>query len=590
MKKSQLTVIDFFSGAGGFSEGFRQQGFKIVRGIDYWEPAVKTHNLNHGLQDSPENILDYAGLDSKDVKRIEALPDVDVIVGSPSCVTFSMSNKSGKADKTEGIRLIEAYLRVIAVKKHQKRSQLKAWLMENVPNSGNYVKHKYTFTDLNLKDWATSNGLDSETVALSLNGVVLNASDFGAPQHRNRFICGESTRDGKFPLPESVGNPELRLKDIKSKMPKPNASKPAGIWTDPNYPSLRIKAHQISDHFYDTGLYISEWEQAKYLKTMHPFMGKMSFPEAEDRPSRTITATRSASTREALIYKSEYQRTGHGEYRSPTIREAATLMGYPFTYQFFGSESMKWKLIGNSVSPQLSTALAKAILIKEGRVVIPIEKVDFKDKRDLYIAVDNLNTFSARKFTEPKTRKHGARFRRSLYKGQNMTIDLLNYRPGENDVPGKKWFVGVFYGTGKDHKHDFLSRGSYKRLNKKLTTGYDSFEDFVCELENVAEDELTPKALQVAYEKDSELTDRHNPLVIAEKIQALCDTYIDKQPELNLDFDVLGRNSFRLAQLLYMFALSYVVHEALHKKHQPLIDSVRLAMEDPATTLVADPS
>ena len=61
MNKKRLTIIDFFSGAGGFSEGFRQQGYDVVKGIDYWEPAVKTHNLNHGLRDLPENVLDYVG-------------------------------------------------------------------------------------------------------------------------------------------------------------------------------------------------------------------------------------------------------------------------------------------------------------------------------------------------------------------------------------------------------------------------------------------------------------------------------------------------------------------------------------------------
>ena len=97
-------------------------------------------------QKTYSTMLDQFG----DVERIEALPDVDVIIGSPSCVTFSMSNKGGKADKTEGLRLIETYLRVIAVKKHKKNSSLKAWLMENVPNSGNYVKRDYTFRELTL--------------------------------------------------------------------------------------------------------------------------------------------------------------------------------------------------------------------------------------------------------------------------------------------------------------------------------------------------------------------------------------------------------------------------------------------------------
>ena len=63
-------------------------------------------------------------------------------------------------------------------------------------------------------------------------------------------------------------------------------------------------------------------------------MGRMSFPENEEMPSRTVTATRIGSSREALIYASEYGRKGDGQYRTPTVREAACLMGFPITYQF----------------------------------------------------------------------------------------------------------------------------------------------------------------------------------------------------------------------------------------------------------------
>ena len=87
-------------------------------------------------------------------------------------------------------------------------------------------------------------------------------------------------------------------------------------------------------------------------------MGKMSFPENMNKPSRTIMATQSASTREAILYKSSNNRVGDGEYRLPTVREAACIMGYPLDYQFFGDESTKWRQIGNAVCVQLSFALS----------------------------------------------------------------------------------------------------------------------------------------------------------------------------------------------------------------------------------------
>jgi DNA (cytosine-5)-methyltransferase 1 len=61
----EMTVIDFFCGGGGFSEGFRQAGFKVIWAIDNWKPAVNTHKENHP---DGETICDG-------VIRLSLLPD-----------------------------------------------------------------------------------------------------------------------------------------------------------------------------------------------------------------------------------------------------------------------------------------------------------------------------------------------------------------------------------------------------------------------------------------------------------------------------------------------------------------------------------
>lgn len=113
MKK--LSVIDFFCGAGGFSEGFKQQGFDIVLGIDNWKAAIDTFNYNFSLDNQTKNILEFEKLE-----YIDTLPNTDIILGSPPCVSFSNSNQCGNADKSLGINLIEIFLKIVAVKKHQK--------------------------------------------------------------------------------------------------------------------------------------------------------------------------------------------------------------------------------------------------------------------------------------------------------------------------------------------------------------------------------------------------------------------------------------------------------------------------------------
>lgn len=69
-----LKVIDLFCGAGGFSEGFKQAGYEIVLGVDMWEDALKSYEVNQECEVWKRDIID-----------IDILPPCDVIIGSPPC-------------------------------------------------------------------------------------------------------------------------------------------------------------------------------------------------------------------------------------------------------------------------------------------------------------------------------------------------------------------------------------------------------------------------------------------------------------------------------------------------------------------------
>src|SRR5690606_32479195 len=135
-----------------------------------------------------------------DIEEINRIPDTDVILGSPPCVTFSSSNNSGKADKELGILLIRTFFKIVAVKKYQKNSCLKAWYMENVPNSKKYLSETYSFRDLGLSKWARENGYSPAQVVISLkdNQPIINAADFGSYQSRRRVISGEIIKNQKL--------------------------------------------------------------------------------------------------------------------------------------------------------------------------------------------------------------------------------------------------------------------------------------------------------------------------------------------------------------------------------------------------------
>ena len=170
-----LTIADLFCGAGGFSEGFRQKGFEVVVALDYWNPAIRTLKLYHPK--CKFALMDIRDLDSSE--KIEAIvPDVDVIIGSPPCVSFSHSNIAGKADKSLGLELIRTFLRIVACKK--KKGSLKYWIMENVPNAVRYTNDEYAHNDLGLSGTGPPLCIPKK--------LMLNAADYGAPQERHRMF------------------------------------------------------------------------------------------------------------------------------------------------------------------------------------------------------------------------------------------------------------------------------------------------------------------------------------------------------------------------------------------------------------------
>lgn len=435
--EKNLTVADFFCGAGGFSEGFRLANFEIKFGLDNWKPAVDTFKLNHpNATCLQKNILD---LDSP-LKIEEFIPDTNIIVGSPPCVSFSSSNRAGKADKSLGIELIKKFLQIIAIKKHKPHSQLKYWLMENVVNSRNYLKSEYTFemlglTKANLEELGIKKS--PKDIALKIDNSEKGIHDavyYRVPQKRERFICGE------FPEPEirSLKSEEwLTLGEVIQKLKKED-----GEVIDPNY-GFSVMRKNITDHYYNTIIPPYDWQEAKIKKQQARYYGKMSFPENELKPSRTIMATQSSLSRESIILPNGSPNT----YRGPTIREVASLMSFPVTYLFQGkNESTKYRLVGNAVCPKMSFAFAKKILEKEK---IRLEIKPRKTGKIEELEINLRNNPPPKRIAHPK---HSlANFVEIVpdLKYNNFRVELDNNLP-RKDKKRVIWSATIHHATGKE--------------------------------------------------------------------------------------------------------------------------------------------
>lgn len=567
------TVIDIFCGAGGFSEGFRQQGYDILLGIDHWEPAIKTYNHNFGLKCQVKNVLDF----ESSIDEIEALPDADIIIGSPPCVTFSSSNISGKADKTLGIKLTQIFLRIVAVKKWKPGSKLKAWFMENVPSSIKHLGNEYTFEELGLGEWATMNKIGRSKVAIRLedNQKIINSADYGSPQSRLRVISGEIIKKRQLVIPlathsndtEATGLPEWRkLEEIIKGLPKPSCKRSCRKITDPNYPDISISLSELTDNFYDTGLYECEWKQSQFLKINHPYMGKMAFPENMKKPSRTITATKIGTSREAIIYKSEYKRFGDGEYRTPTVREAACIMGFPITYQFCGGETTKWRLVGNAVCPSVSRAFAKQVLKEIGLK----EQLPLLVQKEVLLPHNDLNTFSSKEFNIPPSRNKGSRFRRHPFKDGNMTVTLSNYDIDKNEKTVSKWMTSVQYGNGEGFPTFNFPDNYYKKIDEILRKN-PAGENFIEIINNGFSSKIgTGHLLQKMYERQLSQHPLLEPTKLVEEITSIIEElHIDKkeyeQSELVIFRD---KQKVPLKQVFALYAINKITSLANKQYHE----------------------
>jgi len=174
-------------------------------------------------------------------------------------------------------------------------------------------------------------------------------------------------------------------------------------------------------------------------------------------------ATRSASTREAVLFGGRKEgridpylqlassltsipkENIFSTYRMPTIREIATFMSYPITYQFEGnSESSKYKLIGNSVCPKMSQSLAKAILLKE-RIKPPSKFIHLPKVRPTL-------DLTGRKFKvrTPKPKRPDARFQLHIpfLKIHGFRVELTNVL-SDFKKDRVQWSCVLHHGSGK---------------------------------------------------------------------------------------------------------------------------------------------
>lgn len=177
MTTNQLTAVDLFSGCGGFTKALEDLNINVELAIDNDETVEPTYNANHSANISITDITTTPP-EEHQIPREK----IDLIVGGPPCPTFSVVGRSvinsfDEKDNTTDDRhsLYKDFLRYVEYYSPE------SFIMENVKGMLSAEnKHGESVIDI-IKTEMSDIGYNVET-------FILDAADFGVPQHRERLF------------------------------------------------------------------------------------------------------------------------------------------------------------------------------------------------------------------------------------------------------------------------------------------------------------------------------------------------------------------------------------------------------------------
>jgi DNA (cytosine-5)-methyltransferase 1 len=362
---SRPTAVDLFSGAGGLSLGLQEAGFSVLLGADNDERAVQTHTANIGG-------LGYVGDLSDPTELIDHLQGwgietVDLVAGGVPCQPFSRAGRSMIRNLVAtGVRsaddpraeLWQGFMAVVA------QLQPRAVLVENVPD---------------LPSWDDGSVLMGFYESLGELGYrvdarVLDAFQFGVPQHRARLILVALRDESEFEWPKADSQITTLRDAIGDLPPVPPAQRAERVrYFGPRTEYQRrmrkgvlpeddgfVCDHITRDVRQDDAEAFALLEEGQTYVDLPEHLRRYRSDIFTDKYKRLSWNEVSRSIT-AHIAKDGYWYIHPQQHRTLSIREAARVQTFPDWFRFAGQPSVRLKQIGNAVPPLLAAAVGNQL-------------------------------------------------------------------------------------------------------------------------------------------------------------------------------------------------------------------------------------
>lgn len=299
-----MKIVSLFSGIGGLDQGFVNSGYEVVWANDFDKYAVQTYQANF---DNPIVLGDINEI------PLDSIPPHDILIGGFPCQPFSMMGSELGFEDARGT----LFFRIAEIINHKKLigEQPRAIVLENV---------RSLRTHNNGKTFETIIKILEKDLGYKTFSAVLNSSDYGVPQTRNRtFIVCFANHDANFSFPKAIAL-EKKLHDLlESDVP------------DKYFLSERIIPTILSN---GTGGYNAKSEiDLDVARPLCATMGKMH-----------------------RACQDNYV-TQNGKIRRLTPRECARLQGFDDSFVIPVSDAQAYKQFGNAVTVNVSSAVASEV-------------------------------------------------------------------------------------------------------------------------------------------------------------------------------------------------------------------------------------
>jgi DNA (cytosine-5)-methyltransferase 1 len=378
------TVIDLFAGAGGMSLGFEQAGFDVIAAVELDPIHAATHHFNFPITTTLARSV--IGLDARTLlqqrSNMNGRKSVDVVCGGAPCQGFSLIGQRMLDDPRN--QLVRQFVRLVV------DLDAKYFVFENV--KGLTLGRHRKFLRLLISEFR-ENGYDVQAP-----WRVLNAKNFGVPQHRERlFLLGAKSGLTLPNYPQSVTDDTPDL--FASALIRPVPVCRAAIDDIPDN-------EQFDELMTGDSIHVPDWKpESTYARELHcvtetcwhcgyrrRWNGEML--TASMRTAHTdISRRRFLQTRPGDVEpisrffrlapdgQSNTLRAGtdsaRGAFTSPrpihykyarcvSVREMARLHGYPDWFRFHVTKWHGARQIGNSVPPPLARAVASSVMVALG--------------------------------------------------------------------------------------------------------------------------------------------------------------------------------------------------------------------------------